>query len=461
MPDTIAQRLAKFSHDLRYDSIPSEVVDKTKRLVLDTLGVCIGSTQIDFGASVLALTSAWGGAPQASLIGATGKVPVHHAAFCNGVLGHGQDYDDTHTESVVHPSAALVPVALAAGEASGASGREVLTALIAGLEATIRIGMPALNRFHLRGFHTTSIAATFGAALIAARLARTDLARTIDAVGVGGSFTSGLLECIPAASGAKRLHAGWAGLCGVVASQLAAAGFSGPNTVFEGKLGVYNSFLRGEALDLDVIFDRLGEHWETLDVRPKLYPCCHYLQAFLDCAAALRKDPAFDPTRIERIACRVAPGAVNIVCEPWQKKLEPVTGYDMRFSLPFAVAQMLVEGKAGVAQFAPESFDNPAVRRLMTRVSYESYPNYEVKDMPGWVELTFADGRRLVHEVAQVRGNARNPVPLEELMVKYRANTACLEPAAAERLAELILGLDRAANLDELASGLRAVAARG
>lgn len=456
MPPTISERLARFSGELRYEAIPPEVIDKAKRLVLDTLGVCIGSTRIDFGAAVLKLTSAWGGAPQASLVGAAGRVPVHHAAFCNGVLGHGQDYDDTHTESVVHPSAALVPVALAAGEAAGASGREVLTALIAGLETTIRIGLPALNRFHLRGFHTTSIAATFGAALVAARLLRIDLERTIDALGVGGSFTSGLLECIPAAAGAKRLHAGWSGLCGVVAAQLAAAGYTGPRTVFEGKLGLYQSFLRGEALDLDVVVRGLGSDWETLDVRPKLYPCCHYLQAFLDCAAGLRREHGVAASQIEAIACRVAPGAVNIVCEPWQKKLEPVTGYDTRFSLPFAVAVMLAEGKAGVAQFAPERIGHPVVRGLMARVRYEADPSYEVKDMPGWIELTLADGRKLVHEVREVRGDARNPVPLDELLQKFRANTECLAAGAGERIAEHILGLEGAPSLDALASCLRA-----
>lgn len=460
MTHTIAERLARFSSELRYEDIPGEVVEKAKRLVLDTIGVCVGSTQIDFGASAIKLVSAWGGAPQASLVGAAAKVPVHHAAFCNGVLGHGQDYDDTHTESVVHPSAALVPVALAAGEAVGASGKDVLSALVAGLEATIRIGMPALNRFHLRGFHTTSIAATFGAALVTARLTGTDLARTIDAVGVGGSFTSGLLECIPAASGAKRLHAGWSGLCGVVAAQMAEVGFSGPSTVFEGKLGVYNSFLRGEALDLDVIFDGLGEHWETLDVRPKLYPCCHYLQAFLDCAAVLRQEYAIDPSNVERIDCRVAPGAVNIVCEPWQKKLEPVTGYDTRFSLPFAVAVMLAEGKAGVQEFAPESIANPVVKALMPLVRYEADAKYEVKDMPAWIELTLADGRRLVHEVAQVRGDARNPVPLSELMRKFHATTECLDAAESHRMAEHILGLEQAADLSALASCMRSAGIR-
>src|SRR3990172_2476703 len=236
MPQTIAERLAQFSYDLSYDDIPPAVIDKTKRLILDTIGVSIGSTRIDFGEAALALVSRWGGAAEASVVGGRAKVPVQSAALCNGVLGHGQDYDDTHTESVVHPSAALVPVALAVAEHTGCSGREMLTALVGGLEATIRIAMPALNKFHLRGFHTTSVAATFGAALIAAKLENLGLQRTVEAAGNSGSFTSGLLQFIPSPSGAKRLHAGWGALCGIIAAQLADGEYTGPNTVFEGKL---------------------------------------------------------------------------------------------------------------------------------------------------------------------------------------------------------------------------------
>lgn len=443
MARTIAERLAEFSHGLAFDDIPPEVFEKTKRLILDTVGVCIGSTRIDFGVAALRLASRWGGAPESTLIGRRVKVPAQHAAFCNGILGHGQDYDDTHTESVVHPSAALVPVALAVAERAGRSGRETLAALVGGMEATIRIGMPALNSFHLRGFHTTSVAATFGAALIAARLERIGLERTVDAVGIGGSFTSGLLECIPASAGAKRLHAGWAALCGIVAAQLAEGGYTGPATVFEGKLGVYNSFLRGETLDLSAVFDRLGREWEILNVRPKLYPCCHYLQSFLDAAAALRREHRLRAEEIAKISCRVAPGAVNIVCEPWEKKVNPVTGYDARFSLPFAVALMLAKGKAGVVEFSEQSLTEPLIRRLMSKVSYRSEPRYQVKDMPGWIEVTLDDGARHVREIPEVRGNARSPVALEELLDKFHANTEFRGPSASSRIAEDILAMER------------------
>lgn len=447
MPQTIAERLAQFSYDLSYDDIPPAVIDKAKHLVLDTVGVCLGSTQIDFGQAALQLVTRWGGAPESTLVGRRVKVPAQNAAFCNGVLGHGQDYDDTHTESVVHPSAALVPVALAVAEQSGRSGREMLAALVGGMEATIRLAIPALNRFHLRGFHTTSIAATFGAALIAARLAKMGRQRALEAAGISGSFTSGLLECIPAAAGAKRLHAGWGALCGIVAAQLAEGGYTGPATVFEGKLGVYNSFLRGEELDLGVIFNGLGREWEVLNVRPKLYPCCHYLQAFLDAAAALRREHRLRPEAIAKVSCRIAQGAVNIVCEPWEKKLAPATGYDARFSLPFAVSLMLVKGKAGVAEFSEQSFSDPQIRSLMSRTSYAVEPKYEVKDMPGWIEVTLKDGTQHRWEIPEVRGNAKNPVALAELLDKFNANTSFLGTAASSRIADHILDLDKMADI--------------
>ena len=308
--------------------------------------------------------------------------------------------------------------------------------------------MPALNKFHLRGFHTTSVAATFGAALIAAKLERIGLQRTVEAVGICGSFASGLLECVPAASGAKRLHAGWGALCGIVAAQLAQGDYTGPKTIFEGKLGVYNSFLRGESLDLNVIFEGLGREWETLDVRPKLYPCCHYLQSFLDGAAMLRREHKIRVEDITGIACRIPQGAVNIVCEPWEKKLIPVTGYDARFSLPFAVALMLTKGKAGTAEFSEQYAADPQIRQLMAKVTYAVEPNYQVKDMPGWIEVTLKNETRHTREIPEVRGNARSPIDLKELLDKFHTNTSFLGASVSSRIADDILALDTMADVN-------------
>jgi 2-methylcitrate dehydratase PrpD len=450
MERPISEKLAAFTSELTFEKIPPAVIEKTKNLMLDTLGICISSSRLDFGMGALNLIAGWGGLPESSLIGSGKKVPAQNAAFANGVLGHGQDYDDTHTESVVHPSACLVPVALAVGEQQGLSGKKVLTALVAGLEVMIGIGMPALNRFHLRGFHTTSICGTFASSLVAAKLMGMDKEKMVESLGISGSFTSGLLECIPSGSWAKRLHAGWAGLSGVVAAQLANTGYTGPKTVFEGKLGLYNSFLRSESLDLEVVSKGLGADWETLNVRPKLYPCCHYLQSYLDAVSFMRKKFSIDPKEIRGIECKVAQGAVNIICEPWEKKLAPETGYDARFSLPFAISLMLAKGKAGVEEFSERYLEDREIRNLMRIIRYEVEPSYLVKDMPGHVAVRLKNGDRFEHEIKQVRGDRLHPIQREELLEKFNQNTSFLDRGKNKRIAEVIFEFDRLDRMDAL-----------
>jgi 2-methylcitrate dehydratase PrpD len=272
----------------------------------------------------------------------------------------------------------------------------------------------------------------------------------VEALGISGSFTSGLLECIPAGSWAKRLHAGWAGLCGVVAAELAGVGYTGPDTVFEGPLGLYHSFLRDEKVDFTEIFKGLGTEWEILNVRPKLYPCCHYLQSYLDCMSSMRRQYHLRPETIAGIDCRVAQGAVNIVCEPWEKKCSPKTGYDGRFSLPFAVSLMLAKGKAGIEEFSEKYLEDGEIKDLMGRTRYQVEPSFEVKDMPGWIILKLKNGDRLEHRIDQVRGDALHPIQRGELLEKFERNTASLGREKSVRIAERIFEFERLRGIGDL-----------
>lgn len=451
MAETLAEQLARFGCDLSFDRIPDEAIEKAKQLILDTVAISISSTRMPFGMGVIGLVGGWGGAPQATVFGLSHKVPAQNAALCNGILAHGQDYDDTHTESVVHSTAALFPVAMAVAEQTGASGRDMLAALIAGTEAAIRIALPVPNKFHQRGFHTTTVATVFGSALIAAKLKGFDAQRTAHALGICGSFVSGLVECVPAGADAKRLHAGWGGMCGITAAQFAEIGYSGPLSVFDGKLGLYNSLLRGEAPDMSGIFESLGREWEILNIRPKLYPCCHYLQAYLDCATILQREHNIQHSEIESIDCRTAQGAVNIVCEPWDKKLNPTTGYGARFSLPFAVSLMLAKGQAGSEEFTEKYLSDPDIRALMGKVKYEVDPRYQVKDMPGWLGVTLKDGKKYSYELPCVRGDKANPIHASEIKDKFDANADFLSPSTRKDLVSGILRIDGMRDVRELA----------
>jgi 2-methylcitrate dehydratase PrpD len=208
--------------------------------------------------------------------------------------------------------------------------------------------------------------------------------------------------------------------------------------------------LRGESLDFTEITKGLGTEWEILNVRPKLYPCCHYLQSFLDCMSSLRKQHRLRPEEVAQIDCRVAQGAVNIVCEPWEKKLSPKTGYDGRFSLPFAVSLMLSKGRAGVEEFSERYLEDVEIKELMRRVRYEVEPSFEVKDMPGWIILRLRNGEKVEHRIDQVRGDALHPIQREELFEKFQRNAVSLGREKGQRTAEQILGFEALRGVGDL-----------
>lgn len=455
-PATLSESLWRHASALRYDALPARVVEKIKDLALDTLGVALGSASLDFGIATRALVRSWESSGGASVVGEPRRVPAHAAALVNGVLAHGQDFDDTHTESVTHPSACIVPSALAVAESRGASGRDAILAMAAGFEAMIRLALPARNQFHLHGFHTTSIAGTFAAAIIASKLhGLNDLSAT-NAIGVAGSFTSGLLECVPAGAGSKRLHAGWAAMGGIMAADFADRGLTGPATVFEGRLGVFNSFVRGETIAIAEILDGYGDDWTLLDTRPKLYPCCHYLQSFIDCARRLRDERGVMPADVAEIRCRVAEGSVNMICTPWVSKQTPGDAYEAKFSLPFAVAIALHDGRAGTSEFTLDNARRPEIAALMARATFQIDPGFSVKDMPGDVEIVLANGRteRCVQE--RVRGDRSAPISRAELLDKFHDNLRATPFAdRADAIAATVLDLDAQRDLDALGALLR------
>src|SRR5512136_2588650 len=182
-----SERLATFAAALRFDALPAAVVAQVKLHLLDLLGVALAGSTMEFGAAVQRVAQAMGGPPDCTVIGFYKRMPAAWAALVNGTLAHGLDYDDTHTESVVHVSASVVPTALAACEDAHADGKTLLTTLALGMEANVRLGLVARGGFHDRGFHPTGICGAFAAALVAGKVAGLNAAQLADALGLAGS----------------------------------------------------------------------------------------------------------------------------------------------------------------------------------------------------------------------------------------------------------------------------------
>jgi 2-methylcitrate dehydratase PrpD len=453
---SLARRLADFTAALEFDALPAEVVASAKLRTLDVLGIALAASTLDSAPSILGALEGWGGGGECTVLGTKQTATVPLAILANGSLAHSLDYDDTHAASITHASAVVVPVALALGEASGAGGRAVLTAAVAGYESIVRLGMAASGVFHARGWHATAVCGPFAAALTAGRLERLDAVRLTGALGIAGSFASGVLEYLEDGSWVKRLHPGWAGHAGAVASALARGGFTGPSTILEGRFGFYRTFV-GAAPDA-APFETLGQQWETLAIGYKPYPCCHYNHAYLDCALDLRREHAVRPEAIEAVECLVPAGQVPIVCEPREAKLRPRTPYDAQFSLPFSVASALLDGRVGLDTYAPERLADPARLGLAARVTHTVDPHSAFpRGFPGWVRLRLRDGRTLEARVPDGRGSVARPLPAEAIVEKFRDNAGrAVAPARVAEIERAVLGLDRLEDVRALTTLCRA-----
>jgi 2-methylcitrate dehydratase PrpD len=454
---TTARELARFVLGLELAAIPGPVVASAADLVLDTLGNALAAARDDFGVAVLRVARELGGAAESSLLGAPGKVAAANAVLANATLAHGLDFDDTREDAIVHTSCVAVTTALAVGEAAGADGRAVLEAAIAAVEVMCRVGLAVPGALHARHFHPTAITASFAAAAAAGKLQRLTEDQLGHAFGICGSQASGIIEYLADGSWTKRLHPGWNAHAGVVAVQLARAGFTGPSTVFEGAHGLYQAFAGGhDPAKLDTLVGSLGRTWEIANLTLKPYPCGSIAQPYMDCAARLRAQHGIRADAITAVRCKTSPGPVPRLWEPLAAKHAPPNGYAAKFSLPYLLASILVRSRAGLAEFTDEASQDPSVLRVAKLVTYELDPTIDYpRQFIGDVEITLADGRVVHARQDRPRGGPDAPLTRAELEAKFRGNAALVLPEAqAERVIRHVDDLTAGAPLSGLLAAL-------
>jgi 2-methylcitrate dehydratase PrpD len=441
---TAAERLAAFATDLTREAIPPDVAASARLHLLDTLGCGLAAHALDVATAGRATAAELGGPPEATTIGLERRLPAAQAALANAMLCHGLDFDDTHGDAVCHVSAVVGPAALAVGEARSARGRDVVTALVAGSEIVARVGMAAAGRFHRRGFHATSVCGVFGAAAAAARLGGLDGPATASALGIAGSFASGLLAFLDDGSATKPIHPGWAAHGAIVATRLAAHGAAGPPSVLEGRYGLYAAFVGGDGVTLDGELADLGTRWETRRIAIKPYPACHYAHGVLGAVEQATGGRPLAPDDVADVLVTVPDAAVPLVLEPAAAKAAPRTEYEGKFSLPYATAAMLVHGEVGVAAFTEKAIGDPVVRDVARRVRYEIRPYPTAAGaFPGGVRIRLRDGRTLAAECPHQKGAPENPLAPAEVAAKFRRNAGlALPPTAVAALEAAVLGLD-------------------
>jgi 2-methylcitrate dehydratase PrpD len=420
---------------------------------LDTVGVILAGT--DEPASRIVrdvVTSESTGF--CAILGTGATASAAGAAFANGTAAHALDFDDMCFVSLAHPSAPLVPAALAAAEQVSATGAAALAAYVIGFEIEGRLGRLMNPRHYERGWHCTSTIGSIGAAAAAARLLGLDARAAAHAVAIAASEASGLKENF--GTMVKPLHAGLAARNGVLAALLAKGGMTASARAIDGPQGFLYAFdSAGDALAAAMA--DLGSRWEILDtgITVKLYPSCAGTHPTLDTVLDLRREQGFGAADVERIDVDVDSVTPTILIHP-----RPATGLEGKFSLPFCAAAAVVFGRVGIDTFGPSALTNPDVVSLMTRTAMHVDPSFDGAApalTQARVRIQLGGGRLLKREARGARGYPERPATAQDLADKFHAcASVALDRARAARALDLLRGLESVDNVRALTAALAA-----
>ena len=456
---SVTRRLAAFCAQLDSADLPRPVAERVPALLLDLAG-CIVRASVDAPAapSLFQAAEALGlGHGTLGVLGSGRRYGPAGAAFLNASLGHALDFDDTHAPGTLHPGAAVIPAALAAGELSAASGAEVLAGIVAGYEAACRIAvaLPAAAHYR-RGFHPTATCGVFGAAAAAARVFRLPAERIEAAFGVALSQSAGSLQFLVDGAWTKPFQVGWAAMGGLAAATLAREGFRGPAEALEGAHGFLRAY--GDGAQPEQVAAGLGERWETLRTGVKPYPSCRYGHAAIDAALLLRRDHQLEPGEIDGVTCGLSEAGLLLIGAPAALKQNPQNTVGAQFSGPFVLSAALVDGAVTWDSYA--RLQDPAIRRLMPKVDCVHDPEIEAEfpaNMSGAVTIA-ARGTTFHRKIVTPFGEPDN-FPSRGLLVGKFESLAVpvLGPGGAQALAAAALDLESLEDIRALSNPAQSV----
>jgi len=450
-------RLAEYAAKLRYQDVPADVVQRAKDTITDAVGTIVFGYDLPWSRIIVAHARRSGPGGKSRILGLGGPLAqAPSAAFANGALAHAFELDNlTKPGSGVHPGAILLSAGLAVAQERGLTGRDLLTAFIAGSEVMIRVGRATKHTNEARGFHAPGTTGPFGGAVAAGKLLAFDAATMTNALGIAGSLSCGLLEFAKSGTGAmvKRLHLGRAAESGVLAASLAADGFTGPQSVLEGEFGFLRVFCRD--FDEAELTRSLGDDWVTRTILMKRFAChisAHTsVQAILD----LRAEHGFAGADVAaiRIAGNEKMAKVNNIPSPKDVMM-------CQYSIPFSVALAHFRDPRDPRSYDESALNDPAIRSLCERVTITlAGGHHDHATIAAKVQVTLRDGRVLSKTVSDFKGTPERPLDQADLRERFMLLTRHCGTRDMERMFARLQNIEHESSLDWLAVEAAAQAA--
>jgi 2-methylcitrate dehydratase PrpD len=453
------EKIARFVVDTDYKNLPRDAVEKAKRTALDCMGAALAGVAEPVSQTITCYVTKLGGLAQASVFGAGIKVSVADAALANGCIAHALDYDDCGVK-IGHPSVLVLPAVLSLGEQLGASGRDILTAYILGLEVEGKLALHADFKLMQARLNHQTWYGSIGAAAACAKLLRLDVAKTRMALGIAGNFACGLSANHGSMAGA--MAAGNACRNGVIAALMAQEGITANANIIEAKNGFYDTLVGPGHYDAERMADGLGEPFyiESPGIGLKKYPSCYHTHRALDGIFQLLGEHHLSDKDVAEVDVATSERAMRVLAFS-----EPATAYQAKFSMPHCIAAAVVDKQVTLETFTDHKFEDRSIVEARKKV-YLSFP-----DVPIWpgladvgpdtefvgnpVTIRTTDGRTYNARVDIPRGDPALPLTDDELLDKYRdCARSQLRADEMERSVDLVLGLERVADIATLMATL-------
>ncbi len=415
----------------------SDAVDhEAHRTFYNWLGCAIGAARHEAADAAVSAVEMLQPAPQASVLGRSEQVDMASAALVNGITSHTFDFDDTHLKTIIHPAGPVASAVLALAEHRGSNGRDMLDAMVLGIDVACRIGNVMYPDHYDRGWHITGSTGMLGAAAACARLLRLDAQQTTMALGIAASQPVGLREQFGTMT--KPFHPGGAARAGLMSALLASRGFTASPRALEAPRGFVQ--VASDKRAWNEVTDELGERFEISFNTYKPFACGIVIHPSIDACVQL-KARGVTPEQLERLELRVH----SLVLELTGKK-EPKDGLQGKFSVYHGCAVGLIYGQAGEEEFSDQVVNHPDVVALRNKV--QASVDDGIREESVFVRAHLKDGRQIDVEVEHAIGSMQNPLTDPQLEAKFHN---LVKPVLGEARAGEITGLCRGlGSLDDM-----------
>jgi len=450
--DAIVERLSTYISETDYDSLPKEVIDETRKFILDTIGVGLAGAREPGCKEVVDLVKKWSSNNAGSTIIYYGdKVSPPDASFANSVMMHALDFDDTLDSSAMHAHVSSLPAALAMAESKGkVNGKEFITAVALGVDITCRIGSAILSPL---SWIRTATCGSFGAAASTAKILNGGEKEILNTLGIVYSQTAGNAQCLVDGGLVKRMQPGFSARSAVLSAALASRGVTGATDIFEGEYGFFKLYERGKVKEEKVV-ENLGDHFGVMDLSIKPYPCCRMTHASIDAALELYNAQHIDLEGVAEIVVYVSKMVSDMVGGPFTIRSNPQV--DAQFSIPYTVAVALKKGEVFLNDFTPDTVrKDSSLFGLAKKIRVLIDPELPHNDISfSNMVIRMLNGKSISFKVNTLKGSPLRPMTFDECADKFKK---CIEYSQksslitnSEIITDFIFNLEKKKDVGEI-----------